>query len=148
MTSLDLTQQRAIATELLALTLIADGRLATAELDALERHGIAALLGIAEDALVEAVLAHCRGLLERSENGDPLRLIDIERFEALLDRVTDAHLREVVCRAMLVLSKADGEISHPEQTLLRDVITRWGMSLERMGALGPAQAAHAASSRL
>lgn len=144
----DLARQRAVATELLALTLIADGRLATAELDAIERYGIAALLGIAQDALVEAVLAHCHRLLEQGGHGRPLRLVDIERFEAQLDRITDTHLREVVCRAMLVLTKADGEISYPEQTLLRDAITRWSVSLDGMRAEDAAQAARAASARL
>jgi uncharacterized tellurite resistance protein B-like protein len=126
--------QRTTATELVALTLLADGVLARRELEALDRHAIAELLGVPRDALIQAVIDHCRRLLERPLRGDSLRLVDIERFEMTLDRITDAELRLLVCRAMLVLSKADGMITQPEQTLLRNALTRWGISLEAVRA--------------
>lgn len=125
-------EQRTLAAELVALLILSDGILASREIEALDRHGIAGLLGIARDDLVQAVLTHCRRLLARPERIDPVRLVDIERFELMLDRITEPPLRELVCRAMLVLSKADGVISLPEQTLLRNVLTRWEIPLERL----------------
>ena len=126
--------QRAVATELVALTLLADGVLASRELEALDRLGIPELLGVERDTLIQAIIDHCRRLLQRPERVDPVRLLDIERFEMMLDRITDPVLREMVCRAMLVLSKADGVICLPEQTLLRDALTRWNIPLEQLRA--------------
>lgn len=126
--------QRAVATELVALTLLADGVLAQRELEALDRLAIPQLLGVSRDALIQAVINHCRILLERPPRGESLRLLDIERFEMTLDRITDPELRLLVCRAMLVLSKADGMITQPEQTLLRNALTRWGISFEAIRA--------------
>ena len=132
MTDPNYEAQRAVATELVALTLLADGVLASRELEALDRLGIPELLGVERDALIQAVIDHCRRLLQRPERVDPVRMLDIERFEMMLDRITDPVLREMVCRAMLVLSKADGVICLPEQTLLRDALTRWGIPLEQL----------------
>jgi hypothetical protein len=134
MTAENLDEQRAVAAELVALTILADGVLASRELEALDRHGIPALLGVSRDALIQAVIDHCRRLLGRESVPDPVRLIDIERFEQTLDRITDPGLQRLVCRAMLVLSKSDGVISLPEQTLLRDVLTRWAIPLEAIRA--------------
>lgn len=132
MTDRSIEAQRAVATELVALTLLADGVLASRELEAMDRHGIPQLLGVSRDALIQAVIDHCRKLLQRPERIDPMRMVDIERFETMVDRIDDPDLRETVCRVMLVLAKADGVICQPEQTLLRDVLTRWGIPLERL----------------
>lgn len=130
MTRMDLESQRKLATELIALTLMADGVLATRELEALDQHGIPQLLGVPRDALIQSIIDHCRRSLQRPERVDPVRLVDIERFESTLERITDPQLRDIVCQAMLVLCKADGVISLPEQTLLRDVLTAWNIPLE------------------
>jgi len=126
--SVPLDREREIAARLVVLTLIADGELASREVEALERHHIAELLGVPPDMLVSAVAEHCQGLLERA--GNPLRVLDLEQTERLLDSVRDPALRVTTCRAMLVLSKADGRITLPEQTLLRHALTRWGLTLE------------------
>lgn len=132
MTQPAIEAQRAVAMELIALTMMADGVLASRELDALDRHAIPQLLGVSRDALIQAIIDHCRRSLERPQRLDPVRLVDLERFEGLLERIVDPALRETVCRAMLVLAKADGVISPPEQTLLRDVLTFWHIPLERL----------------
>jgi hypothetical protein len=132
MSSDNLETQRKVATEIVALTIVADGVLARRELEALDKHGIPSLLGVSRDALIQAMITHCRALLARPAVTDQVRVVEIERFEGLLDCVTDPHLRETVCRAMLVLSKADGVISLPEQTLLRDALTRWDIRLEEI----------------
>ncbi|MFN3987424.1 MAG: TerB family tellurite resistance protein [Rhodocyclaceae bacterium] len=118
------------AAELIADVLIADGLLSSRELEALERYHIPEQLGLSHDDLLRAVAAHCRRQLDRGAGGGALRLVDVEQFERRLDRITDPALQRLICRAMLVLSKADGEISQPEQTLLRDTLTRWQLSLE------------------
>lgn len=132
MSSNNLEAQRKVATEIVALTIVADGVLARRELEALDKHGIPSLLGVSRDDLIQAMITHCRALLARPSVTDQVRVVEIERFEGLLDRITDTQLRETVCRAMLVLSKADGVISLPEQTLLRDALTRWNIRLEEI----------------
>lgn len=132
MKPLNLDEQRDVAVELVAQVMLADGMLASREVDALDRHGIAQLLGVPRDALVEAVIERCQQALDRSAPSGPLRLVDIEQFERTVDRITDPELRALVCRAMLVLAKSDGVISPPEQTLLRNVLTRWEIPLEQL----------------
>ncbi|ANQ83385.1 hypothetical protein [Azoarcus olearius] len=125
--------QRLTIARLIALTLIADGDLASRELEALDRHRIAELVGVPRDLLIQTVIDHCR-TLRAGEAPGTLRVLDLERTERMLDSITDPALRALACRAMLVLSKADGRITLPEQTLLRHALTRWGLSLEAIAA--------------
>ena len=124
------TDPRQIATQLVVLTLVADGQLASREIDAIDRLHIAELLGVSRDTLVQAVADHCNGLLAGPETDGAVRVLDLERTERLLDRITDPALRKLTCRAMLVLAKADGRIALPEQTLLRHALTRWALTPE------------------
>ncbi len=127
-------EQQATAVRLIVLTLVADGELATREIEAIDRHHIAELMGVERDALVQAVIDHCRGLLESPPSGRDLRVLDLERTEAMLDSITEPRLQKLTCRAMLVLAKSDGSISLSEQTLLRQALTRWGLTLESLSA--------------
>ncbi|PKO57684.1 MAG: hypothetical protein CVU25_07120 [Betaproteobacteria bacterium HGW-Betaproteobacteria-19] len=132
--NIPLSKQRGIVADLVALILIADGELASRELAALDQHNMADLLGLPRDVLVQAVIDRCRGLLARGDGGEAVRVLDLEQVERMLDSVTDPALRIVACRAMLVLSKADGRISAPEQTLLRHALSRWSLSLADLSA--------------
>lgn len=122
--------QRAAAVQLIALTLMADGELAGDELDAIDRHHVAESFGVDGDTLIQAVIDHCRALLAQPESGEVLRMAEPGEVESLLDQIDDPRLQKQVCRAMLVLSKADGAIAPPEQTLLRHALTRWGLTLD------------------
>lgn len=114
---------------IIALAILADGRLANAELDALDRHGIPAIVGLSRDAFIQIIIDHCRELLEQGEQGR-IRLMEPARFANLLELVDDPAKRLLVCRAIIVLSKADGKISRPEQALLRSLLESWKISLE------------------
>ena len=131
--NIPLAEQRNIASRLVAYTLIADGELAARELDALDRHEIPALLGVPRDQLIQAVIDHCQQLLANGKGTDAIRVLNIEQVERMLDRVSDPALRKLTCQAMLVLSKADGRISQPEQTLLRHALSRWELSISELG---------------
>jgi hypothetical protein len=132
--SIPLSAQRQTAATLVALILIADGELANRELAALDRHNIAELIGVPRDVLIQAVIDRCRALLMRGASSEAVRVLDLEQVEQMLDRVTDPALQSLVCRAMLVLSKADGRITAPEQTLLRHALSRWNLSLGELSA--------------
>ena len=127
--SLSLAEQRHIVARLLAYTLIADGVLANREVEALEQHGIAELVGIPAELLIQTIIDHCRDRLARP-GGETVRVVDIDEVEHLLDLVKDPELRLLTCRAMLVLAKADRTISPPELTLLRHALSRWSLRLE------------------
>ena len=118
---------------LIGLTLMADGRLANRELEALDTHDIPALIGLSRDAILQAVIDLSREVLEENR-GERVRLLDPAHIDALLDAITDTDQRLVTARAMLVLSKADGTISDAEQSLLRRSLERWGLSLDVVGA--------------
>lgn len=124
--------QRAAAIQLIVMTLVADGELAAGELDAIDRLHLAEDLGVGGDALIEAVIDHCRSVLLHAEAPGLVRAVDPKDVARLLDRVIDPELRKLVCRAMLVLSKADGDIAEPEQHLLRQTLTHWGLTLDSM----------------
>ncbi len=125
-----LDAERAIAARLIVLTLIADGELANREIDALDRHGIAELIGVDRDVLMQSVAELCGDLLAEDAAEDTVRIADVDRIHAMLDAITDPELQKLTCRAMLVLAKADGSIALPEQTLLRQALTHWGLSLD------------------
>lgn len=125
-----LDAERAIAARLIVLTLIADGELANREIDALDRHGIAELIGVDRDVLMQTVVELCGDLLAEDAGEDTVRIADVDRIHAMLDAITDPELQKLTCRAMLVLAKADGSIALPEQTLLRQALTHWGLSLD------------------
>lgn len=126
--------QRAAAMQLIVLTLVADGELANREIDAIDRHRVAELIGVDRDVLIQAVIDHCRELLAKPAGAQTERVTEPESFERLLDQISDARLQKLTCRAMLVLSKADGDIALAEQTLLRHALTRWGLTLDSVGS--------------
>jgi len=128
----DASSRHAIA-RLIAMTMMADGRLANFELAALDAHGIPALVGLPRDALLQAVIDLCRDLLDE-QAGAHIRVTDPAHVDALLDAVNDTDARLLVVRAMLVLSKADGMISAPEQALLSRALVRWDLTLDTVAA--------------
>jgi uncharacterized tellurite resistance protein B-like protein len=129
MTSIPDASSRHAMARLIALTLMADGRLANFELAALDAHRIPALVGLPRDAVLQAVADLCRELLEESA-GERVRITDPAHLDALLDAITDPAQRLLAARAMLVLSKADGTISPPEQQVLGRALGRWDLPLE------------------
>jgi uncharacterized tellurite resistance protein B-like protein len=133
MTQMADVQERHAMARLIAMTMMADGRLANFELAALDAHDIPKLVGLPRDALLQAVIDLCRELLDE-QTGDRIRVTDPAHVDALLDAVTGSEARLLVVRAMLVLSKSDGTISAPEQDLLRRALTRWDLTLEAVAA--------------
>nr|MBL8455959.1 TerB family tellurite resistance protein [Zoogloeaceae bacterium] len=127
-------EQVEVAADLIAFMLISDGILSTREIDALEQYRIPEQLGLSHDDLLRAIVRHCRQLLDRQPNAESLRVVDVEQFERRLDRITDSCLQVLIARALLVLAKSDGQITQPEQTLIRDMLTRWDLPLESVRA--------------
>lgn len=133
MTTIHDPQARHAMARLIALTLMADGRLANFELAALDAHHIPTVVGVSRDAILQAVVDLCREMLDEAP-GARVRVVDPAHVDALLDAIAEAGHREVALRALLVLSKADGAISPPEQAVLGRAMARWDMTLAAIAA--------------
>lgn len=129
MTQIEKNSPEAVG-RIIALAMLADGRLANAELEALDRHNIPAIAGLSRDALIQIIIGHCRELLEQGDGR--VRLLDPARLAPMLALVDDPAKRLLACRAIVVLSKADGEISRPEQALLRHLMETWQLTLDQV----------------
>ena len=114
---------------LLAMAILADGRLDNREVDWLKKHDTAALVGVDRDVLIQVLLDCCRDVITEAEQ-ERVFLLEDHRLARLADDVTDKALQRVAVSAMLIIAKADGSITEGEQTLLRFLMERWGIVLE------------------
>ncbi|WP_374261025.1 TerB family tellurite resistance protein [Zoogloea sp.] len=118
---------------LIAMAILADGRLDNREIDWLKHHDTAALVGVDRDVLVQALLDCCRDVITEAEQ-ERVFLLEDRRLARLADDITDPAKRKVALSAMLIIAKADGTVSEGEQTLLRFLMKRWALSLEDLAA--------------
>ena len=114
---------------LLAMAILADGRLDNREVDWLKKHDTAALVGVDRDVLIQVLLDCCRDVITEAEQ-ERVFLLEDHRLARLADDVTDKALQRVAVSAMLIIAKADGSITEGEQALLRFLMERWGIVLE------------------
>ena len=114
---------------LLAMAILADGRLDNREVDWLKHHETASLVGVEQDLLIQVLLDCCRDVITEAEQ-ERVFLLEDHRLARLADDVTDPALRKVALSAILIISKSDGDVSEGEQTLLRFLMQRWGIALE------------------
>ena len=118
---------------LIAMAILADGRLDNREIDWLKHHDTVALVGIEQDVLVQALLDCCRDVITEAEQ-ERVFLLEERRLARLADDIVDPALQKVALSAMLIIAKADGTVSEGEQTLLRYLMKRWALSLEDLAA--------------
>lgn len=119
---------------LLAMAILADGRLDNREIQWIKKHDTAALLGVERDVLIQVLLDCCRDVINEAEQ-ERVFLLEDARLARLADDLSDRSLQKVALSAILIVAKSDGEISEGEQTLLRFLMNRWGFSLEELGEL-------------
>ncbi|WP_374244821.1 hypothetical protein [Zoogloea sp.] len=118
---------------LIAMAILADGRLDNREIDWLKHHDTVALVGIEQDVLVQALLDCCRDVITEAEQ-ERVFLLEERRLARLADDIVDPALQKVALSAMLIIAKADGTVSEGEQTLLRYLMKHWGLALEDLAA--------------
>ena len=114
---------------LLAMAILADGRLDNREVDWLKHHDTASLVGVEQDLLIQVLLDCCRDVITEAEQ-ERVFLLEDHRLARLADDVTDPALRKVALSAILIIAKSDGDVSEGEKTLLRFLMQRWGIALE------------------
>lgn len=111
---------------LLALAMIADGRIAPQELKSLHRSGVLGALRVSEDTFDETAGELTQDLLASSANRET-GMVEIEPIliDRLLDEVEDPVLRAMVLKGMLEIVRADSVIDHRERRLLRRAMHAW-----------------------
>jgi len=118
---------------LVAMAILADGRLDNREVDWIKHNDTAALLGVDRDTLIQVLLDCCRDVINEAEQ-ERVFLLEDHRLARLADDLTDPALQKVALSAMLILAKSDGSVTEGEETLLRFLMSRWGLSLEDLAA--------------
>lgn len=118
---------------LMAMAILADGRLDNREVEWIKHNDTASLLGVERDTLIQVLLDCCRDVINEAEQ-ERVFLLEEHRLARLADDLTDPALRKVALSAMLILAKSDGSVSHGEETLLRFLMKRWSLSLEDLAA--------------
>ena len=118
---------------LMAMAILADGRLDNREVEWIKHNDTASLLGVERDTLIQVLLDCCRDVINEAEQ-ERVFLLEDHRLARLADDLTDPALRKVALSAMLILAKSDGSVSHGEETLLRFLMKRWSLSLEDLAA--------------
>lgn len=127
------TNSPAAIGRLIAMAILADGRLDNREVDWIKHNDTASLLGVDRDTLIQVLLDCCRDVITEAEQ-ERVFLLEDHRLARLADDVTDKALQKVALSAMLLIAKSDGDVSEGEQTLLRFLMNRWGITLDDLTA--------------
>jgi hypothetical protein len=109
---------------LIALALLADGRLADGELDALDRNGAFVRLGIARDLFFEVLADFCADLLRLPE-GQRKALLTPAMLAGLFAEIDKGEDRTMLLQLIFELAHSDGTISGNEEILLQQAIENW-----------------------
>lgn len=109
---------------LIALALLADGRLADGELDALDRDGALVWLGITRDILFEVLADFCADLLRLPE-GKGNALLTPTMLAGLFAEIEKGEDRTMLLQLIFELAHSDGTISGNEEILLQQAIESW-----------------------
>jgi hypothetical protein len=109
------------------MMMMVDARLEDGELEVLDELDAYRMLGISRPEFAEVFAQYCTDLSLQG-NGETVRLVDVERIEALLEPIRDPGERLKVCGIVLTVMGADGDISPAEQAVFRHVTEHWGLS--------------------
>ena len=107
------TNSPAAIARLIAMAMLADGRLDNREIDWINHHDTAAMVGVDRETLIQVLLDCCRDVITEAEQ-ERVFLLEEARLARLADDLTDPALRKVALSAMLIIAKADGTVSEGE----------------------------------
>ena len=125
------------AARIVALTLVSDGQLKNAELDALEAVHAHERLGLSRDELRWVVHGFCADLLADAQwRGDDDCHIEPETIERLLGEVDQRQLRRTVLQLCVAVVHADREVHEGESVVLLAAMEHWGLRPEAINLLG------------
>lgn len=116
------------AARIVALTMVADGHLSQAELDALQRRGGYDRLGVSPQLMHDVLHALCEDLLFGAALAwsDACR-IDEHALARLMAEVESPALRERVLSVCIDVAEADDHVSDGESLVLTHAVEHWGL---------------------
>lgn len=115
------------AARIVALTMLADGHLAKAELDVLDRLGVPDQIGLDRDALHQVLHVFCEDLLSAAHLtwADSCR-IDPRTLAALMAEIDDPELQSKLLRICASVVEADAHVADGEAIVLGAAVEHWG----------------------
>ncbi|HQR11519.1 MAG TPA: TerB family tellurite resistance protein [Casimicrobiaceae bacterium] len=114
------------AARIVAMTILADGNLCKAELDALKRHRADQRLGLRPAELQAVVQEICEDLLQHSHLAwTSTCAIDPRTLGEIMAEVDDPALRAVVLQLCAAVVAADEHVAAGESTMLDAVAEHW-----------------------
>jgi uncharacterized tellurite resistance protein B-like protein len=116
------------AARIVALALLADGNLCKSELDALQRHGAPAQLGLSPAELHTVVHDLCQDLLAAGDMawGGSSR-VDARTLAGLLGEVQDPPLQLAVLKLCVAVVETDEHVAEGESAVLAAALAQWGL---------------------
>lgn len=124
------------AGRIVALALIANGRIKAVETAALDALDATGLLRLTRLQWHEVIRDLGGDLLERTRSGDEC-CITAGLLERFLDEVNDIAQRRVVLRLCLAVVQADRQIDEGESFVLQAAVERWGLHPDEHALLEP-----------
>ncbi len=120
------------------MMMITDGELGELELAALERLHVLRLIGIDQSAFAAVARDYCSDLLACADTDGRIRLVDVERIDAVLEAIDEPSKRLLVCALILNIAAAQSRLHAVELELLRYVFARWQLDPDNLARqLGP-----------
>lgn len=117
------------AARIVVLALLADGHVGSSEMAALQRHAVAARLGLAEPELREVLQHLVEDLLAGSAaTWQGSAALDTDTLAGLLREVDEPQLRSSVLALSMAVADADGHLSPGEQAFLALAAQQWGLT--------------------
>jgi len=140
------------AARIVALTVVADGDIADAEIEWLDRLEVHAQLGLPRHALHALLDTFCEDLL----SSDQLKWadacpVDEHTLADLMGEIQDPKLRLKLLRLCVELAEADAHVAEGESIVLVAAVEHWGLHYEMVrspsqeSSPGPAGASRAAA---
>jgi hypothetical protein len=117
----------------IALFIVADGEVADAEIDICEHLGVLEAVGGDRETFARIFDAYCDDLIVHTGTRHLVALTDPDWVDAILAPVTDPDSRRLLARTLLVVARSDGWFADAELKVVRQVLDRWGLTLDELG---------------
>lgn len=120
---------------LVALSLLADGRMDSCEIELLSGHQGLGRLHLSKTEFFEVLNDICADVIHMPVVGGSYN-ISPEYVEELLGKVTDPSLRRQTLNLMFDVIRCDGNLDPSEAALLWNALDSWGLRVSHLGKAG------------